>query len=42
MEMIETITTRNLPDDFSGTYDVSGVFNVVAFAEEGRDVRNPG
>lgn len=91
LEMIETITTRNLPDEFSGTCDAPGVFNVVqnrftemgpnrtrwesenefrfkgfmripgllmrgalskqslkymqdfkAYAEEGRDVRNPG
>jgi len=29
IEMIETITVRNLPDEFSGTYDAKGVFNVV-------------
>lgn len=29
IEMIETITVRNLPDEFSGTYDAQGVFNVV-------------
>ena len=29
MEMIETITVRNLPDDFSGTYEMKGVFNIV-------------
>jgi uncharacterized membrane protein len=28
-EMIETITVRNLPDEFSGTYDAKGVFNIV-------------
>ena len=28
-EMIETITVRNLPDEFSGTYEVKGVFNIV-------------
>lgn len=29
MEMIETITARNLPQEFSGTYEVDGVFNIV-------------
>jgi hypothetical protein len=29
IEMIETITVRNLPDEFSGTYEAKGVFNVV-------------
>lgn len=29
MEMIETITTRNLPHEFSGTYETNGVFNTV-------------
>lgn len=29
IEMIETITVRNLPDEFSGTYDAKGVFNIV-------------
>ncbi len=29
VEMIETITVRNLPDEFSGTYEAKGVFNVV-------------
>jgi hypothetical protein len=28
-EMIETITTRNLPYEFSGTYDAKGVHNIV-------------
>ena len=27
IEMIETITVRNLPDEFSGTYEAKGVFN---------------
>ncbi len=30
IEMIETITSRNLPDEFSGTYDAEGVHNVVS------------
>lgn len=36
IEMVETITRRNLPDEFSGTYEASGVYNVVEnfFAEE--------
>ncbi len=29
IEMIETITTRNLPEEFSGTYEAKGVFNLV-------------
>ncbi|MDZ4722758.1 MAG: SRPBCC family protein [candidate division Zixibacteria bacterium] len=29
IEMIETITVRNLPDEFSGTFEAKGVFNVV-------------
>lgn len=29
MEMIETITVKNLPDEFSGTYEVNGIFNIV-------------
>ena len=29
VEMIETITSRNLPDEFSGTYDAKGVHNII-------------
>ena len=29
IEMIETITSRNLPDEFNGTYEAKGVFNIV-------------
>ena len=29
MELIETITVRNLPHEFSGTYETKGVFNIV-------------
>jgi len=29
IEMIETISVRNLPDEFSGTYEAKGVFNIV-------------
>ena len=29
IEMIETITVRNLPEEFSGTYEANGVFNIV-------------
>ena len=29
MEMVETITVRNLPHEFSGTYEAPGVFNIV-------------
>ena len=41
MEMIETITVRNLPDEFSGTYDASGVHNIVLnyFYDEGESTR---
>lgn len=41
MEMIETIITRNLPDEFSGTYDASGVHNIVRnyFYDEGDTTR---
>lgn len=28
IEMIETITVRNLPTEFSGTYEANGVFNI--------------
>lgn len=29
IEMIETITVRNLPAEFSGTYETKGVFNIL-------------
>lgn len=29
VEMIETITVKNLPDEFTGTYEAKGVFNIV-------------
>ena len=29
IEMIETISVRNLPDEFSGTYEAKGVYNIV-------------
>lgn len=29
IEMIETITVKNLPHEFSGTYDAKGVHNIV-------------
>ena len=29
IEMIETVTVRNLPHEFSGTYEAKGVFNTV-------------
>ena len=31
IEMIETITVRNFPDEFSGTYEAKGVFNIFFF-----------
>ena len=41
MDMIETITARNMPDEFSGTYDASGVHNIVTntFHDEGEFTR---
>lgn len=30
VEMIETITKRNLPDEFNGTYEAKNVFNIVS------------
>lgn len=30
IEMIETITVRNLPNEFSATYETNGVFNSVS------------
>jgi hypothetical protein len=27
VELIETITVRNLPDEFSGTYEAKGIYN---------------
>jgi hypothetical protein len=29
IEMIETIIHRNLPDEFSGTYEAKGVYNKI-------------
>lgn len=29
MEMVETVTVRNLPHEFSGTYEANGAFNIV-------------
>ena len=29
IDMIETIIKRNLPDEFSGTYDADGVHNII-------------
>ena len=28
IEMLETITKRNLPEEFTGTYETKGVFNI--------------
>ena len=30
MEMTETIITRNLPDEFTGSYETKGVYNIVS------------
>jgi hypothetical protein len=39
IEMVETIETRNLPDEFSGIYEARGVWNRVEnrFFEDGAD-----
>ena len=39
MELVETITKRDLPDEFHCTYETKGVFNVVTnrFSEAGPD-----
>ena len=39
IEMIETIHVRNLPDEFTGSYEAKGVYNVVKnfFTEKGTD-----
>ncbi len=39
IEMVETIITRSLPDEFTATYEAKGVHNVVAnrFYEDGPD-----
>ncbi|HLA68422.1 MAG TPA: SRPBCC family protein [Bacteroidota bacterium] len=29
VELIETVTARNLPEEFSGTYEWKGMFNIV-------------
>ena len=29
IDMIETITSRNLPDEFSGTYEAKGIWNEI-------------
>lgn len=41
IEMIETVTTRQLPEAFHGTYESSGVYNVMEnyFIEEGNRTR---
>lgn len=40
MEMTETVTVRNLPDEFSGTYEMKNVYNEVKnkFTEIGPDI----
>ncbi len=30
IEMIETITARNLPEQFDGTYEAPGIFNIIS------------
>ena len=41
VEMIETIITRKMPDEFSATYDASGVHNIVRnfFHDQGDTTR---
>ena len=33
--MVETITSKNLPDEFTGTYEMEGVFNTIQTRFEG-------
>ena len=39
MEMVETITSKNLPEEFSGTYEADGTLNIVknSFVPVGED-----
>lgn len=39
VEMIETVTVRDLPQEFSGTYDAKGVHNIISnrFTSTGND-----
>jgi len=39
VEMIETITKRNLPEEFNGTYEAKNVYNVVnnVFVDQGEN-----
>lgn len=39
IEMIETITVKNLPEEFSGTYEAKGVLNIIknSFAPVGKN-----
>lgn len=41
LEMIETILVRNMPDEFTGTYDAQGVHNIVRnyFHDQGETTR---
>jgi hypothetical protein len=41
IEMIETVVKRNLPEEFTGTYEAKGVHNTVEnhFYDEGRSTR---
>ena len=41
VEMIETITKRNLPEEFNGIYEARGVFNIVnnSFVEQGESTK---
>jgi len=42
VEMVETISTRNLPDEFSGTYEAKGVNNWISnhfYDEDGDKTR---
>ena len=41
IDMIETIIRRDLPDEFSGTYDAQGVHNIISnrFVDEGQVTR---
>ncbi len=41
IEMTETITKRNLPEEFNGTYEAKGVFNIIRnrFIDQGETTK---
>ena len=41
IEMVETITKNNLPDEFNGTYEAKNVFNIIrnTFIDQGKTTK---